>query len=126
MVSTSLSDWGVTTQYQNSFGSYYDDHGNSQPPVYSWSNGTLHAYLVNTQGKLPTTSREDQDNTIGSVSRLIGLIPVNVAVSDGINSMTLSFKVTQGCTVGQSTSGSNPTTLEFFGGGPFEIQIAVQ
>ena len=74
---------------------------------------------------------------MGSINRLIRVVPVNITISPTTSTFDIAFNVTDGATIRMDTphdpgvpaSPSDPAftpTLNLFGSGPFEMAITVQ
>jgi hypothetical protein len=113
----------VTTQKMNSFS-----------PTSASSNAmfsTTAAYLVDSTMKQSAGA----NNSMGSITRLLGVAPMAVTVSASTTGMNSSFKVSQGSTVAMCDANNaycgtnnavNGGSIVYFGGGPFAVLMTLQ
>jgi hypothetical protein len=123
---STVSGNDVTTQKMNSF----SPAGASSNATFSTTAGNVSAYLVDATMKQSAGA----NNSMGSITRLLGVAPLAVTVSASTTGMNSSFKVSQGSTVAMCDSsnaycGPPPApagSIIYFGGGPFAVLMTLQ
>ncbi len=97
----------------------------------SWGD-TETAYLVDSNGYLGANATA---GTMGTITRIIAIIPQSITVTSATASMDVAFNVGLGVNIrmepytGTKNGGDPnpaPMAIYYFGGGPFEVKITVQ
>jgi len=124
---STVSGNDVTTQKMNSF----SPTGAISNATFSTTAGNVSAYLVDSSMK----QSAGVSNSMGSITRLLGVAPMAVTVSASTTGMNSSFKVSQGstvamCDVNNAYCGTNNAvnggSIVYFGGGPFAVLMTLQ
>ncbi len=120
-VSSNIADWGVSTVYMNSFSGTGESYRWAKP------GGGMFAYLTTSGYVLGSGASKGSDSALpgnGTITRLVGIIPMSVTVTSSMNTMDLSFKVLEGASAKHLTSTAGRVLM--FGGGPFNINLSLR
>jgi len=114
---------GITTSFLNSF----DPNGFVNSMTFTATQGgTINAYLVDSSGKLGAGAVDGP----GTISRLIGYLPINLTIPEIISTMSTTFNNSQGTSINFTTIPAGPlagqSAIYMFSGGPFDFSFEVK
>lgn len=122
-ISTSLGDWGVTTNYINSVGNY----DGQLAAIYSMAEVTskgenYSVYLVDSAYKFASTAAK---GSMGNIHRLMYVLQHPVTITQSTAGISMQANVTQGSSVAMSPQDGKNYITQFMGG-PLEFNLTVQ
>ena len=120
-VATSDASWGLATIKMNAFNTESAYTGNRCIST----EGGVSAYLTDSSYKLGANANGTGAGSYGTISRLVGIMPLNVTVDATTTTMDLAFKVTEGCSVYSGSITGAVDTVWFFAPGPFNINLSL-
>jgi len=121
-VATSDASWGLATIKMNAFNTEPSYTGNRCITT----DGGISAYLTDSSYKLGANANDTGAGSYGTISRLVGIMPLNVTVDATTTTMDLAFKVTEGCSVYYGEITDHGDKLWFFAPGPFNINLSLR
>jgi hypothetical protein len=98
---------------------------NHNYPVYfltdipSSAGNSIGAYLIDNSGKLGTSTT----GNMGSITRILGITPINLVVTDKTSQINILFNNSMGTTLSINSDGTHRDNIFDFNSGPFDFSF---